>query len=236
MVDDLLQTCGLRAEDSIYVLGDDSIFYILLNKRPPYIINSYNDSPLYEQQNVLDGLTRNPPRFVIWATHKLEYDTVPNTVRLPSLYTYVVEHYRFMHAVGPYHILVERLPNQQPDPQYWRRMLGDRIDLGHIPARARRSEYPPCNEETSGCGAVLVVSYPPSRPVRHSSAIVDIDSPSGPFRIQFDLTPDDHEYVINLNRMWFWALLSKSPPRAKTEDGAAAAIIGYRIDRASVLY
>ena len=230
VVAELTQGCGLRAEDSVYVLGDSSVFYILLERQPPYITNSYNDSPIYEQQRVLDWLQRQHPRFVIWGTDALAYDSVPHTVRLPLLYTYVVAHYQFLRAIGPYHILSELPPGQPPDLEYWRRVLGDRVDLGGIPGLARASEYADCGGDVARCDAVLVVKRAPAL---RGKLTVDIDS----FRVQFDLAPDHREYVVNLNRLWFWNPLSRrSAPRITTEDAGAEAVMGYRRERRPVLY
>ena len=131
------------------MLGDNSIFYILLNRQPPYISNSYNDSPIYLQQTVLDWFHRKNPRFVIWVPDDLVYDHVPHTVRLPLIYTYVVEHYEFLREIGPYHILAERPPDHPPDLEYWRRVLGGRVDLGFIPGRARLADYAACGGRCS---------------------------------------------------------------------------------------
>jgi hypothetical protein len=190
---------------------------------------------------VLDWLRRKNPRFVIWETDALEYDHVPHMVRLPLIYTYVVEHYRFVRAIGPYHILEQRPPVQasgQPaDLEYWRRVLGDRVDLGHVPGRAHLSEYADCAGEVARCDAVLVVRYPPSKPVPHNKLTVDIEAAGNSFKVLLDVAPDEREYVVNLNRLWFWNSLPKSEtPRIRAEDGAAEAVMSYRRERSPVLY
>ena len=42
LVDNLNQVCGRRPQDTVYVLGDSPIFYILLNQPAAYDSNSYN--------------------------------------------------------------------------------------------------------------------------------------------------------------------------------------------------
>ena len=236
VVDNLVQACGLRPQDSIYVLGDASLFYVLLHRLAPYVSNSYNDSPLAEQQRVLDWLQRQQPRFVIWDTATLGYDNVPHHVRLPLIYSYVVEHYQFVRAIGPYQILEQRTSGQPADLASWRSVLGNQVDLGHIPALARSSEYAPCERDTSRCDAVLVVKYRQGA-VPHNKLAVDVAAPGGSLRIQFDPAPGQQEYVINLNRLWFWNALPKSnPPRLTAADGAAEAVMQYRRERSPVLY
>jgi hypothetical protein len=236
VVDNLIQAGGLRREDSVYVLGDASIFYILLNQNAPYNSNSYNDSPLSEQQKVLHWFDERHPRYVIWCTDALAYDGVPHAVRLPLIYSRVIEHYAFQRAIGPYHILAERPSNQPVDFAYWRQVLGDQVDLGHLPSLARASEYAPCNGDVAKCDAVLELKYPQSRPAR-GKATLDIDSSNGTFHLQFDVDPEQREYVINLNRVWFWNPLPKSqPPRISAEDPSAQVVTSYRQERSPVLY
>ena len=248
VVDQLTRTCDLRAEDVVYVLGDFPVFYALLNQPAPYITNSYNDSPIYEQQTMLDWFHRKNPRFVIWATDtseldgktqngKMIYDYVPHMVRLPLIYTYVVEHYKFLRAIGPYHILEERPASEPPDLEYWRHALGDRVALGAIPGLARSSECTPCGGDIARCDAILMVKYAQARPATGGTLTVDFDSPGGPFRVQLTVTPEQREYVINLNRLWFWNPLSKPiMPKITIEDTGAKAVMEYRRERRPVLY
>jgi hypothetical protein len=237
VADTLLQECGLRAEDDIYVLGDAPVFYILLNKLPPYSINTYNDSPVYEQQTVVDWLRKKAPRFVIWETDVSGYDFVPYTVRLPLIHSYVVEHYEFARAVGAYHILQQRPPEHVVNLGYWRRMLGPGLDLGHVPWRARLSEYESCGNQPANCDPVIVVRYPQPRQAPREKLKVTIEtSDHDPFRIELDVAPGEREYVINLNRVWFWEFVSGSGPRVTVEGDAAKAVLEYRRERRPVLY
>jgi len=236
VVDNLTGECGLRAADTVYVLGDYPIFYMLLNQRAPYISNTYNSSPIYEQQKVLDWFHREHPRFVIWGTGVQAYDGVPHTVRLPLIYTYVTEHYQLLRDLGSYQILVERPANQPPDLEYWRRMLGDHVDLGAVPGLARLSEYAACGGDVALCDAVLVVKYPHARPAPRTKVTVDIDASEGRFRVQFDTGRGKREYVVNLNRLWFWNPISKPTPRITAEDAAAEVVTEYRRERKATLY
>jgi len=71
----------------------------------------------------------------------------------------------------------------------------------------------------------------------HNKLAVDVAAPGGSLRIQFDPAPGQQEYVINLNRLWFWNALPKSnPPRLTAADGAAEAVMQYRRERSPVLY
>jgi hypothetical protein len=235
VVDKLNQECGRRPEDIIYVLGDAATFYPLLNQFAPYDSNDYNESPIREQQRMLDWFNSKHPRFVIWPTDDLVYDKVPHAVRLPLIYSYVVDHYEFVRAIGPYHILMEKPPGKAPDVEYFRRVLSSCVDLGFIPSLARESEYAACAGDTSRCDAVLMVKY--AHPPSLGKLTVDVQAMDGPFQIQFNVNPRQTEYVVNLNRLWFWNPLAKtSSPRITTEDAAASPAMEYRRERRPVLY
>jgi hypothetical protein len=239
VVDNLTGACGLQPGDNVYVLGDDSYFYIFLNQAPPYGSNDYNDTPIYEQQKILDWFHGKDPRFVIWGTDPAaqSFDFVPHVVRLPLIYKYVVDHYRFLRAVGNYHILVKRTESDAPDVAYWRRMLGARLDLGHIPGRARSSEYAACAGQQAACDTVMTVRYPRPRRVPRGKLEVTVESSGNDaFRIELDVAPGEREYVVNLNRVWFWGLVAGAGPRVTVEDDLAETVIELRRERGVVLY
>jgi len=240
VLDNLKGASGLRSDDSVYVLGDDLIFYILLKQAPPYHSNFYNTSPIYEQEKVLDWFHRKNPRFIIWGTGgpgAESFDLVPNVVRLPLIYDYIVENYGLSHEVGQYRILTRRAANEPPDLKFWRQALGERIDLGGVPRRARLSEYGSCEGDKALCDAVLVVRYPGPEPVSPGKLNVKVESAAGPFQIQWDVAPGQREYVVNLNRIWFWNVLAKSrTPEIFIQDEHAKAFLGYHRERGRVLY
>jgi hypothetical protein len=240
VVNKLTGELGLTPQDSFFVLGDDLIFYILLNQAPPYSSNEYNESPIYEQQKVLDWLQRKNPRLVIWGRGGPEgenFDRVPNIVRLPLVYDYVIENYKFLSDVATYRILTRRPANEPVDMNFWRDQLGSHIDLGRVPRRARLSEYGPCDGDKSACDPVLVVRYPNPAPVSRGKVSVSIQGTAGAFSIEFDAAPGQRDYVINLNRVWFWKPLVKmGTPDILTQDARAQTFLGFHRERGAVLY
>ena len=189
---------------------------------------------------MLDWIQRKNPRFVIFGTggsDGLVFDSVPHVVRLPLIYTYIVANYGLLREVGGYRILTRRPSNEPADLNFWRQALGDRIDLGGVPRRARLSEYDSCEGDKARCDAVLVVRYPPPVPVSRRKLSVTVESAGASFQIQFDVAPGQREYVVNLNRIWFWDLLARSGmPHIFTEDQHAQTFLGYHRERSPVLY
>jgi hypothetical protein len=211
---------GWTSADKLYVLGDDSIFYILAGQEAPYVANNYNCSPLTEQKHVLAWLQSRRPRFVVWNPAHGAFDTVPHVVRLPLIYQYVVENYRPSKVVGPYHILVSGPPLGEVDARYWAKELGSAIDLGHIPQLARASEYRECPATSQLlCGPVWFVHLPVGN-ILSGKATATLHSAAGPIQILFDIVPGSGDYVVDLDRLWFRKFLDPGPEPVLSTPGA----------------
>jgi hypothetical protein len=229
VVDELTRS-GLAPGDSVYVLGDASIFYILLDQPGPYVTNSYNESPLSEQRKVLEWLREKRPKFVIWQAGVLSFDEVPHVVRLPLIYRYVVDHYRFVKAIGPYHVLAGRPAGQAIDLESWRAVLGERLDLGHVPGLSQMSDYEGCAGDRVRCDPVLVIRYAAAPDCRKLTIHINT------FRVELDVDPADRDYVVNLDRLWFWSAVANPLPQITVDDKAAQLSILHRQQRGPVLY
>jgi hypothetical protein len=225
---------GWSRGQPVYVLGDDLVFYVLLRQIPPYVANSYNCSPLSEQQRVLEWLRERRPRFVLWNPSKDSFDLVPHVVRLPLIYQYVVENYRPLKVVEPYQILVTKAERPGSDPQYWVQQLGASLDLGSIPRAAQASEYRDCPADPSAaCQSVLFVHFSARKWPGQGLAI--IDGPDGSFRVQFDVVPGSHTYIVDLDRLWFRSLIGLRP-RVRVPVFGAEARVETRLRKNGVLY
>jgi hypothetical protein len=223
---------GSRA--SIYVLGDDSMFYVLLNQAPPYVTNSYNMSPIYEQVRTLEWLNRVRPRFVVWSPANAAYDSTPHVVRLPLVYDYVVRHYRLENAIGLYHVLTALRPEQTPDFAYWQQTLGGE-DLGFIPALARLSDFEPC-ASNGPCSPVIVAKRVVNSGSLDGKVGLRIRCGSGEATVKFQLSPDQDSYVIPTRRLWFSYWLEKAPIEVVSLDGRLQVEVQRRAVTDSILY
>ena len=174
------------------------------------------------------------PRFVVWSTDVLAYDEVPHAVRLPLIYAYVVDHYKFEKAIGAYHVLVERAPGDSADPEYWKSVLGDRVDLGYVPGLAKASDYAACGADMSSCEPMMVVRF--AGPVGRRKTSMTIAADTGIWRVDLQVTPEHREYLVNLDRLWFWDRTKKVPVRMWAADGRGQVTMEYRRPRGRVLY
>jgi hypothetical protein len=225
---------GWNRQQRVFVLGDESVFYILLREVPSYMSNNYNMSPIGEQQHVLRWLHQNKPRFVIWYPSHDSYGGVPHAVRLPLIYQFVVENYRPVKAVGPYQILIASTEHPASDSLLWEQLLGTKVDLGHIPELAKPSDYQTClANAVESCQPLLVVHS--TNATQPGKAVVTIDSVAGPVQIAFDMTVGKHEYIIDLDRLWFRSFLTPNP-RMTLSVPEAELIKEFRIRKSNVLY
>ncbi len=125
------------SNEAVYVLGNDPLLYLLLQKQVPFYTNIYNESPIYSQQRTVHWLERYQPRYVFWDASVNEFDGVPNQIRVPLVYTYILERYRLTGTGENYQILQRLTPAEPPDLAYWTKMLGPTLDLGYIPATSK---------------------------------------------------------------------------------------------------
>jgi hypothetical protein len=212
-VDVLERELGYTREDRAYVMGDDSFFYSLLGQDAPYNINHYRSSPIYEQRRVVDWLVRRRPRYVLWNPAVSIFDGVPHSVRVPLIYQHVVEHYAYLRSSGVYDILVRRNADAPMDSAYWRRRVGEMVDLGHVPRLSRVVSAPAC---TGGeCAEVALVRLPAVEWRRKTSLRLMTDA--GEFVVMFDVEPGVKEYATRLDRLWFWPLI-------RDRNGVSAAL------------
>jgi hypothetical protein len=203
------QAEALRRGGRAFVLGDAQYLYPLLGTRPYWTISVYDTSPLRQQEEVLGLLAADPPSVVVVDRRDLLFDLVPNVVRVPLLYRWVVERYRPASSIGPFDLLVER--GQAPvDWAYWREVLGTTLDLRRLPAAAGHSGAGPCPAAgpcvTYATARLDAVGEPTTRTLA-------VEGPSGTYTVTFEQWPGEDELHVPLGRLWFWAEGSTVQPR-----------------------
>jgi hypothetical protein len=174
------------------------------------------------------------PRFVIWNPSKSSFDLVPNSVRVPPIYQYVVENYHYVKTVVPYQILISTQEHSEGDANYWRQQLGPRVDLGHIPRLVPNSDYRNCpGDDGAHCQSLIFVRFQSAlAPVK---AVLTLDAPSGSFEVAFDGVAGTRECIIDLDRLWFRSFIGATPhmtfsiPSAELHQE-------YRLRKSNVLY
>jgi len=91
--------------DEIFVFPPgDSIFYILFNKIPPYYDSIWNSS-VDNLNNQITYLKKNKVRYVLLNMMSFVNDGIPDYMRLPILYKYILNNYYPVYNVKNYLIL-----------------------------------------------------------------------------------------------------------------------------------
>jgi hypothetical protein len=128
---------GLKATESVFVLGNNSDLYMVLQRPVAFHPNLYNQSPLQEQRLSLAWIRDHDPHYLIWEPAERSFDDVPNPVRVPLIYNYATAQFVRLGVVGKFEILRRRRSDEPPDVGYWLEKLGASIELGYIPATSR---------------------------------------------------------------------------------------------------
>ncbi len=232
----------------IFVLGDSSILYVLLQQRPPYSTNNYNMSPLGLQRRQVEWLQNERPDYVIWAP-QLDHpswapqynsiDSIQHAVRVPLVYNYVIEHYVPMTEIEGYQILRQRQHNEAIPVDFWRDKLEPVVHLGHL---ARVSSFPsfkPCLQtQTEDCQDFLWVHLADTTP--RGREIVPIIIAGRSFRLTLETVKTEDDYYVLMDRVWFWGPLLKAGYTplivSKGLSEAVSVSVVKRLVRPDVLY
>jgi hypothetical protein len=202
-----LEKMSLERKDDLFVLGDDSYLYIVLDQQAPFYVTFYNQSILYSQLNSVAWLEQHKPKYVVWKSSFTQFDAVPNIVRVPLLFEKVMEKYVYADTVGAFHLLRRKRPNEAVTFDFWRRTLGATVDLGFIPSRSapKGSEvHHPGNEGYSTFLNVMV-----QEPVHGKKNDILFTVDGVPYTVSFRERGNIQKYSIYLNRVWFWQLARK---------------------------
>jgi len=145
---------------TLYALSDAASLYMLTGQPTVWQSNTYNGSPVYEQDRRVEWLTATPPDFVVFDPARMTFDNIANTVRVPRVVSAVIEKYVPAGKVDTFEVLRRRQPNEPVPFAYWRDRLGDVIDLGHLPEQLDISTRGSC-AASQPCDEYLSVSLDP---------------------------------------------------------------------------
>jgi hypothetical protein len=218
---------AVRSGGQIWVLGDEPVLPVAMNRAwPYYFFEFYDTSPISFQRDLIEQLEDLPPERVVWNFGYTEFDTVPHTVRVPLLYAWTVRRFGPLDEVGPFAILRPLRAGEQPHFDWWRERLGSTVALGHVPEVAK-THGAPCSDARA-CETYLVIEYeegatPPPE------LVVPIRVAGRPFEVRVATSPDSTHYVVRLDRLWFWAAAPPGSSRRVDTSGLAGAKV--RLER-----
>jgi len=192
-------------QSNLYVFGDQSNFYLALKQKPPRYLTFFDGSNVQAQEEVVNWIEFTKPKFVIFDEKFLVFDLVPNVVRVPLIFEYIIKNYHPSSKFGRYQILTRRT-HEPFDWNFWSQCLTQRIDLGFIPARADLpSPANLCSDDSfkpSQCNDYVTVDAESVNDLNPLQLWVDIEGRR--FEMAFAAKPSSNKYHINLSRLWFW--------------------------------
>ncbi|MBF0543442.1 MAG: hypothetical protein HQM08_03360 [Candidatus Riflebacteria bacterium] len=202
--DNLLKKMNLKKKDDFFDLGDDAYLYIILQQQAPFYISIYNQSILFSQKNTLAWLEEHKPNFIIWKKSFLDFDWVPNTVRVPLLFDYVMKNYSYFDQEGSFLIFKRQTPEFSNSLDFWSTYLGSTIDLGFIPGGSKPKKFLGSSGENFYQTNFVKISVLNPVSGRERKLLVSIQGK--PYCVKFSETEYSNTYYIQLNRIWFYQL------------------------------
>lgn len=202
----LLSKIQLLRHDELFVLGDDSYLYILLNQLAPFYVSIFNQSIIHSQQKNIAWLEEHKPSYLLWKNSFQSFDEVPNLVRTPLLYNYVVQNYGYADSIGSYKILVRQEP-QPGNMDFWRMTLGDVVDLGFIAGSSAAENFVAKDAKPLHPQSFIRADIPmpfDSR-VREIAFMIN----GNIYRISFMEREGVTKYFIHADRIWFLNLANR---------------------------
>ena len=222
---------------SFFTLTDAPIMYVLAAAKPPYQINGFSMSPIFEQTKMVDYLRSEKIEYVIVEPNRISMDGFSYFVRLPVLYNYVVANYIPDFSMQQFSVFRMRKSGEPISFNAWISILGTNVDLGYLPVYSE----PPTSTQTycgSDCDDMLKVSI---RKIEQDQRVTIPFTANGKaLGISFVAVPGKVEYWIKLNRIWFWDAWAGGvslAPLAKSSSGdLSMQILHVKPCRAEHLY
>ena len=198
---------------NIYVLGDQSYYYVALKQKPCPYISLYDNSGIHSQNEQVACLKERLPAYVIWDSSKSGFDNVPNLVRVPLIFDHIIANYVHETSFGTVHILHSSDSSGKFDWDFWINNLTNAIDLGAIPWVSNVTKFEEC--DSSSCVSFAKLS--------NSSSELKLIVENREFTIQTK-RPDESKVRISsspavfLNRLWFYNAAKRTGKTVKVMD------------------
>jgi hypothetical protein len=186
---------------NFFVLGDAPILYVWFKQPPPFQFQLYDTARRADQEVVVDRLKAQDPEFVLWR-FDFAQDGVPQYVRDPIIFRYVVDNYVPVTATQ-YGDVLRKRRGKPVDPDYWVSRLTRTESVGFVPASSTAEDADECSGGT-GCNPYVILKGDP-KGKRFTS--FRISGHGRTFRVTVATRPEAKEYPVRLDRLWFWSVV-----------------------------
>ncbi|MBP9837711.1 MAG: hypothetical protein KBC84_03260, partial [Proteobacteria bacterium] len=184
------------------------------------------------QNQQLTCLEAQKPEFVVWDSDSKVFDNVPNLVRVPLIYNYIVENYEPEISYRNLHILKRKSENSNFNWEFWNKTLGQELDLGVLPWV---SDYTKLNEcaGNNNCVSFAILN----KSTQSKTIAVDIGERRFTVKVNRPLNAAYDESVspaIFLDRIWFYQQAQRQGMNIRISDPSTSQEL--KIDRRSQNY
>ncbi len=197
--DELNNAVKWQPNDKVFVLGDEPFLYIVLNRKAPFYIDFYDESILGRQENTTEWLKRNDPQYVLWDPGFNLFDSVPNLIRVPLLYSYVARNYVPLTTVRGLAVLRRLHSGELPDVDFWRQQLGTVLDMAYVPSLSEFVFASPIATGEASSPLTAIIDIP--SPVQGNRRQFTLEIGGKPFEIDFAERATIRSYYIRLDRL-----------------------------------
>jgi hypothetical protein len=209
----LSQAMQASPRKSFFVLGDAPILYTWLGQKPPFHIQLYDASRKSEQDATVRALRKEDPEFVFWRIDFAQ-DGVPQYVRDPIIFRYVVDNYVPV-SITPAGDVLRKRRGKPADPKYWGSKLANFELLGFVPASSNAEDADECSGG-EGCNPYAILEGDSKGKGITSFRIT---GRGRTFRVSVATRPEADEYPVRLDRLWFWSFVGPNPTVTATRPG-----------------
>jgi hypothetical protein len=183
-------------------------------------------SDMREQREVVAWLGTHEPKYVLWRPSFKVFDGVPNVVRVPELFTYVVGHYQFHRTFDGFDLLIRKadrtdLPLGPEERNYWTTSLGQELNLRALPAISSIRDNARCEPGTVVfCEPVIrvLLNHDPDSAIPKN---IDMEIDGATYRVAFTTMAKQREYFIKFSSLWFVAKTPVSQWRVTCPTGSS---------------
>jgi hypothetical protein len=185
-----------------YSMPDNPILYVIAKKIPPYQINGFSMSPVFEQKKIVEFLKNNDITYIVIDPSKNSIDGFSYTVRLPELYKFAVKNYSIDKEFGKFYIAKKASNNQQINLDAWSKVIGSEVNLGYIPNYSKIIDELNSEKCIVECESILKVKIPTGN--YDSNISIPVVVKGVKFTIKFSRKPELGIIYIPLDKIWFW--------------------------------
>jgi len=154
----------------------------------------------------VEDLQKRRPRYLVYRRDVYQ-DAVPQAVRVPLIFDYMIRNYVPVRTSKAFDILVAR-GDKPVDEVYWRSRLGD-TDLGWVPSLSRAASAARCDAGPD-CVPYAIVEGRTTAP--DELVKVRVTGPDGNFfYVTLHAGAGKTRYPVRLDRLWFSSLVGPAP-------------------------